>query len=88
MKTLETSNSTSWKPKVASLIIPILIICLVVFLFFGALTTYQLVGSGILMSVIILSLVVGDLKDLPDKDIAILWVATILYNLYLLSAVF
>lgn len=88
MKTQETIHSTSWQPKVASLVIPVLIIFAVVFFAFSALSVHQIVGSGILLSVIILSLVVGDVKELPDKDIAILWVATVLYNLYLLSSVF
>lgn len=88
MNTMHTSSTTSWKPRVASLIIPILITLLVAILFFKMLTAYQLVGSGILLSVILLSLGIGELKDLPNKDIAILWVSAILYNAYLLSSVF
>lgn len=88
MKTQDTMHSLSWQPKVASLIIPVLIIFGVVVFAFGALSVYQIIGSGILLSIIILSLLVGDVKELPDKDIAILWVATVLYNLYLISSVF
>lgn len=87
MNTIHTA-STSWRPRVASLIVPVLITLFVAVFFFKDLTTYQLVGSGIILSIILLSLAVGEMKDLPKKDIAILWVSAILYNSYLLSGVF
>ena len=87
MNSIQTTNDNVWKLKVASLIIPALITCLVPILFFSELALMQFVGSVIILSIIILSLVVGEIKDLPDKDIAIIWVAAILYNLYLLTLV-
>lgn len=88
MNTMPTTTSTSWMPRVASLIVPILITLFVAIFFFKTLTLYQIVGSGILLSITLLSLTVGEMKDLPKKDIAILWVSAILYNSYLLSSVF
>lgn len=88
MDSVQTTTEGAWKLKVASLIIPTLITCLVPILFFSALGILQFVGSGIILSIIILSLTMGDIKHLPDKDVAIIWVAALLYNFYLLVTTF
>lgn len=85
MNSYQTSRNDAQQLKIASLVVPVIITCLVPILFFSALSLHQLVGSGIILAVVLLSLIVGNMKD---KDIAIIWVAAILYNLYLLAAVF
>lgn len=86
MNSLPTTQDSK-QIKIISLIVPVIITCLVPILFFSALSVLQLIGSGTLLSITILSLLSGGFKDLPDKDISIIWVASILYNLYLLTMV-
>ncbi len=85
MNTTQTPTQDARHLKIASLIVPVIITCLVPILFFSSLSLFQLIGSGIILAIIALSLFIGELKDLPDKDIATLWVAAILYNLYLIT---
>lgn len=83
MDSTQTTTPDAKYLKIASLIIPILITCIVPICLFSKLSLFQLIGSGIILLIIALSLSIGKLKNLPDKDISTLWAAVILYNLYL-----
>lgn len=85
MKTTGTAPSASWYLKIAPIIMPILITCIVPILLLDHLSIKQLVGSGVILIVCLLSIVAGETDRIPEKDVAIIWVATVLYNLYLLT---